>query len=95
MADSGLSTLSMTQGIAMWLAFMPRYMEAVDTENGSSKAGAVRHAELAATVATVGVGILLASLAGDAMPIKLAIVISFGFILMYEVALRSNVKGSE
>ena len=95
MPDAGINTLAMTQGIAMWLALMPRYMEAVETDNGTPKAGAVRHAELAATVATVGVGILLASLAGNAMPIKLAIIISFGFALMYEVALRSNTKGAE
>lgn len=92
MADVALTTLAMTQGTAMFFTMLPRYVEVKEMDSHSSQASTVRHAELAATVATIGVGILLSSLSGDGMPLKVSVVIAFGFVLMYEVALRTGGK---
>lgn len=90
MADPGLAAMSMTQGVAMFFSIMPRYTEVQEADSQSSKAKLVRHAELAATAATLGVGILLSAMSGDAMPIRIAAVVAFGFVLLYEIALRSD-----
>lgn len=91
MADPAMSTLAMTQGLGLFFTIMPRFSDVRETAPDGSFAKTVRHAELAATAGTIGVGLLLSALSGDSMPLKIAIVVAFGFALMYEVALRSEV----
>lgn len=90
MADVGATILGATQGFSAFTQFLPRLSEVRRTDPGSDIAADVRMGEIAAAGVTIGTGAILASLTKSNTPIIVAVIVTLGFILLYESVLRSN-----
>lgn len=91
MADAGISFIAATQGIGMFINFLPKYSDIRSSVPGmdSSMKADVRMGEAAASAVTLGVGAILSSLTKDSTPMIIASVVVIGLIVLYEITLRS------
>lgn len=87
----GPASLTLGQGLGMFQAFMPKFTDIAHHTPGSDPAFEkdCRMAEAAASMVTVGVGVLLSQMTGSPVPVVVALMVVVGLITLYENALRS------
>jgi hypothetical protein len=85
------ATISMTQALALFQNFLPRFSEirATDPSNGDMVRD-VRMGELAAVLMTLGVGGMTSALTNSAVPAVIALLTSVGLVCLYEAALADR-----
>lgn len=88
----GAATLSMTQSLALFGTFLPRFSEIgrADPEVDTRVVQDVRLGELAAVMMTLGIGGMTSALTGSAVPAVVAFITCGGLVVLYEYALRSK-----
>lgn len=87
----GPATLAATQGFTAFSQFLPRLGEvrrATKSENPDIAAD-VRLGEIAAVGVTMGTGAIVTSLTRSNIPVIVAALVSFGFVMLYEMTLAS------
>lgn len=92
MADTGAAILAATQGFNAFSQFLPRLSEIrrADPKSDPDMAADVRIGEVAAVGVTVGTGAIITSLTKSNTPIVIAVIVSLGFIFLYESTLRGT-----
>jgi hypothetical protein len=88
----GAATLSMTQALALFQNFLPRFSD-IRSANPEIDAGIVRDVrmgELAAVLMTLGVGAMTSSLTDSPIPAVIALITSGGMVILYESALADR-----
>jgi hypothetical protein len=88
----GPATLSMTQALALFQNFLPKFSEIrlADPELNEGLVQDVRMGEFAAVMMTLGIGAMTSALTGSAVPSIVALVTSGGLVLLYEYALQAR-----
>ena len=88
----GPATLSMTQGMTLFLAMLPKISEVrkADPINNPDIAADVRMGEVAACTLTVGIGITASSLTGSPIPTYTAIITCGILVFIYESTLKAD-----
>jgi hypothetical protein len=88
----GMATLCMTQSMALFSQFLPRFQE-ISTADPAKDEGMVRDVrmgELAAVLTTLGIGGMTSALSGSSTPAVVAAITAGGLILLYEYALQNR-----
>lgn len=88
----GPATLTLGQGLGMFQSFMPKFTDIAHHSYGSDPAfeSDVRMAEMAASLVTLGVGILVSQMTGSAVPATVSVVVVVSLLTLYEKALRAG-----
>lgn len=88
----GPATLAASQGFSAFVQFLPRISDVrkADPTVNADMRGDVRFGELAAASVTIGTGLIVSALTKSNVPTMVSIVVSLGFIALYESALRGN-----
>lgn len=87
----GPATLSMTQSLSLFDAFLPSFRDISKADPGDiGIVRDVRMGELAAVLMTLGIGGMTSALTGSSVPAVVALVTCGGLVLLYETALRST-----
>lgn len=86
----GVVTLSLTQAVSVFNAFLPPLTD-VRRSSVSSRAALldVRVGEIAASAMVLGIGAVLSTLVGNYRPLMVSIAGALGMIGVYEFTLRS------
>lgn len=92
MADTGIAALALSQSYAQFQTYMPRLADVrrADPAHDVDMVGDVRVGEIAALVGSLGVGVIIASITGDPLPVYVSLSSSLILIVMYELVLRSH-----
>lgn len=91
MADIGIATLAMTQGISSAMFFLPKITDVRRVSMRDSDAvGDIRTGEVAMVVTTFGVGAILSSLTRSALPATISLVTALMIVVLYESVLMQN-----
>lgn len=87
----GPATLSISQSVGLFQAFLPRFTDVRRTIPSTDPATTrdVRMGEIAAASLAIGIGAVVSNLTGSPVPIVISMVCSAGLIVLYESALRS------
>lgn len=87
----GVSTLSITQGVGAFHAFLPPLTDISKADpNDEQFRNTVRIGEFAATALTVGISAMVSNLSGSYIPTVIAGILCLGLIAVYESALNST-----
>ena len=88
----GPATLSMTQALALFQNFLPRFSEVrlADPDRNPDVIRDVRMGELAAVLMTLGIGGMTSALTDSQVPAIIAFVTCAGMVALYEYALRAR-----
>lgn len=88
----GPATLSMTQALALFQNFLPKFSEIrlADPDVNQDIVRDVRMGELASVLMTLGIGGMTSALTGSSVPAVVALVTCGGLVLLYETALRAR-----
>jgi hypothetical protein len=88
----GAATLSMTQSLALFGTFLPRFSEITlaDPSLDRDIVRDVRMGEFAAVMMTLGIGGMTSALTGSSVPAVVALFTCGGLVVLYEYALRSK-----
>jgi hypothetical protein len=88
----GPATLSITQGMTLFIALLPKFSEVrkADPIVNPDIAADVRMGEIAACTLTISIGIMTTSLTGNAIPTYTAIITCGILVALYESTLRAN-----
>jgi hypothetical protein len=91
-AVTGPAILSVTQSIALFQSFLPKFSEVRKTnpEDNQSIVQDVRYGEYAACILSIGTGVMISALTGSSVPTYVAGICSVGLVLLYESALRAR-----
>lgn len=87
----GPATLSITQSVGLFQAFLPRFSDIRRTTKGVDPAldRDIRMGEIAASSLAIGIGVIVSNLTGSATPITVSLVCCIGLISLYEYALHT------
>lgn len=87
--DPGISFIAVTQGIGVFMYFLPKYSDIrkATKEVDKTITADVRMGEIAASVVTLGVGAILSSLSKSSTPMMIASVVVIGLVTLYELTL--------
>lgn len=88
----GPATLTLGQGLGMFQSFMPKFTDIAHHPYGSDPGFErdCRMAETAASLVTLGVGILVSQMTGSPVPATISVVVVVSLLALYEKALRSG-----
>lgn len=88
----GPATLSMTQALALFQNFLPRFAEVrlADPDKNPDVIRDVRMGELAAVLMTLGIGGMTSALTGSQVPAVIAFATCVGMVALYEYALSAR-----
>lgn len=91
MADIGIATLAMTQGIGSASFFLPKITDVrrVSTADAAAVAD-IRTGEAAMVVTTFGVGAILSALTRSSLPAGIALITALLLVGLYESVLRAQ-----
>jgi hypothetical protein len=86
----GPATLSLTQSIGLFQAFLPSFSEIAKTnpEDNPALVQDVRMGELAAAVLTLGIGGMISALTGSPVPAIVSVISGAVLVVLYESALN-------
>lgn len=96
MADVGVAAIALTQSYAQFQAFMPKLSDIrrADPNVDFDIVGDVRIGELAAFIGSLGVGVIVSSLAGTPLPAYVSVIVCGLLIALYESVLRTTRAGN-
>lgn len=87
-AAIGVATLAITQGYAQFNVFLPKLSDVRRAAPGDGVGADVRVGELAAVAGTMGVGIIVSSLAGSKVPAFVSLLVCALMVGIYETVLH-------
>jgi hypothetical protein len=92
----GPATLSVTQSLALFQSFLPKFSDVRKTnpDEDISIVQDVRYGEFAAVILSLGTGAMISALTGSSAPTYVAAACSLGLVLLYESALRARTEGN-
>lgn len=93
MADAsaaGIATLAITQGYAQFNVFLPRLSEVRRAAPGDDVAADVHIGVIAASIGTLGVGLIASSLSGSKLPATVSLVVCLLMAGIYESVLHAR-----
>lgn len=88
----GPASLAVSQGFSAFQFFLPKLSEVrrANVDTNPDIVGDVRLGEVAAFTLTLGVGAIVSSLTGSAVPAFVALLIGAMLVFVYEAALRGD-----
>lgn len=92
----GPASIVASQAFSAFSTFLPSFAEIrkSDPVRNPDVVGDVRMGEIAALTLSVGVGAILSSLTGSAVPAVVAVIMALILICLYEAALRGDKPGN-
>lgn len=91
MADIGIATLAMTQGVSSAMFFLPKITDVRRVSMRDADAVSdIRVGETAMIVTTVGIGAMCSFLTKSALPAGIALVTAVMVVALYESVLMQN-----
>lgn len=88
----GPATLTLGQSLGMFQSFMPKFTDIAHHSYGSDPEFErdCRMAEGAASLVSIGVGVIVSQMTGSPVPATVAVVVVLSLVTLYEKALRSS-----
>lgn len=86
----GPASLSISQAVISFTAFLPNFVEVGRADKGQIE-GEVRLGEAAATIVALSIGALLSWLSNSPVPFAISSLMALVLVAMYETALRKDV----
>jgi hypothetical protein len=91
MADFGSASFAVSQSVSSFMQFLPKITEVRKASvNDEDFCYDLRIAEIAGTVITIGVGMIVSSMTQSSAPIVAGLFISLVIVILYETVLRKE-----